>query len=133
MVDSICFNSCKWSIMVDGKWVYINYWFNSKNNQLLVDDGLKTCFNPSNYKRTKSFGFLCFWILIKMYNRSEYLFNPFFNTTHNNSKKRLKTIHSFLIFTPIIIICLIDYIYFIIVGLLSIFHMTLPNNSSDMK
>lgn len=31
-----------------------------KNSQLLVDDGLKTCFNPSNYKRTKSFGFPMF-------------------------------------------------------------------------
>lgn len=26
----------------------------------LVDDGLKTCFNPSDYKRTKSFGFSMF-------------------------------------------------------------------------
>ena len=49
-----------------------------KNSQLLVDDGLKTCFNPSNYKRTKSFGFSMFLELIKTYNRSEYLFNPFF-------------------------------------------------------
>ena len=71
--------------------------------------------------------------LIKTYNRSEYLFNPFFNTTHNNSKKEVKNNRQFLIFTPIIIICLIDYIYFVIVELLSIFHMTLPNNSSDMK
>ena len=31
-----------------------------KNSQLLVDDGLKTCFNPSNYKRTKSFGLSMF-------------------------------------------------------------------------
>ena len=31
-----------------------------KNSQLLVDDGLKTCFNPSNYKRTKSIGLSMF-------------------------------------------------------------------------
>ena len=72
--------------------------------------------------------------LIKTYNRSEYLFNPFFlNTTHKQFKKEVKNNRQFLIFTPIIIICLIDYIYFVIVELLSIFHMTLPNNSSDMK
>lgn len=136
MVDNILFQQLLMVDVVMGNELYLTgfwFWFNSKNRQLLVDDGLKTCFNPSNYKRTKSFGLSMFQALIKQYNRSEYLFNPFFNTTHNNSKKEVKNNIQFLIFTPIIIICLIDYIYFIIVELLSIFHMTMPNNSSDMK
>ena len=71
--------------------------------------------------------------LIKTNDRSEYLFNPFFKHNTQQLKKEVKNNIQFLIFTPIITICLIDYIYFVIVGLLSIFHMTLPNNSSDMK
>lgn len=96
-----------------------------------MDDGLKTWFNPS--KEPNPLVFHVFWSKLKHIIEVNIYLILFLNTTHNNSKKRLKTIYSFLIFTPIIIICLIDYIYFIIVELLSIFHMTLPNNSSDMK
>ena len=64
-----------------------------KNSQLLVDDGLKTWFNPS--KEPNPLVYLCFWSKLKHIIEVNIYLILFLNTTHNNSKKRLKTIYSF--------------------------------------
>ena len=80
--------------MVDnGGWEmsYINCWFNSKNSLLLVDDGLKTCFNPSNYKRTKPIWFFyVFWSKLKHIIEVNIYLILFLTQHTNNSKKKLK-------------------------------------------
>ena len=79
-------------------------WFNLKNSQLLVDDGLKTCFNPSNYKRTESLWFFyVFWSKLKLIIEVNIYLILFLNTTHKQFKKEVKNDIIVLTFTSIII------------------------------